>query len=129
MDRDLRILVVDDFAAMRDIVTGFLRDLGYRRIDEAADGRAAWGKLRSGDYDLLLTNWNMPEMDGLELLGHVRADEALADLPVLMVTAEARRDQIVRAADAGVDAYLIKPFTADVLADKIRALFEHVPEA
>jgi two-component system chemotaxis response regulator CheY len=116
---DLRILVVDDFSTMRRIIKNLLRDLGYAQVVEADDGTAALPILKNGGIDLLITDWNMPGMPGLELLKQVRADPKLAKLPVLMLTAEAKREQIVEAAQAGVDGYVIKPFTAAILKEKI----------
>ena len=103
-----------------------LRDLGFTNTQEADDGSTALPMLQSGDFDFLVTDWNMPGMTGIELLKHVREDERLKTLPVLMVTAEAKRDQIVAAAQAGVNGYVIKPFTAAVLKEKIEKIFERV---
>ena len=122
----MRILVVDDFSTMRRIVRNLLVELGYSNIDDADDGKTALPKLQAGGYDFLITDWNMPGMEGIDLLKAVRADPALADLPVLMVTAEAKRDQIVAAAQAGVNGYVVKPFTAAVLKEKIEKIFERI---
>jgi two-component system, chemotaxis family, chemotaxis protein CheY len=122
MNTDIRFLVVDDFSTMRRIVKNFLNDLGYRRVVEADDGTTAWPILRRGDVDFLITDWNMPEMQGLDLLKLVRADERLSDLPVLLLTAEAKREQIIAAAEAGVNGYVVKPFTAETLKDKIEKI-------
>ncbi|WP_460035387.1 chemotaxis response regulator CheY [Methylothermus subterraneus] len=122
----MKILVVDDFSTMRRIIKNLLRELGFTNIAEADDGQTALPKLKSGDFDLLITDWNMPGMTGIDLLRAVRADEKLAKLPVLMVTAEARRDQIVAAAQAGVNGYIIKPFTAATLKDKLEKIFERL---
>ena len=103
-----------------------LRDLGFTNTQEEDDGSTALPMLQSGDFDFLVTDWNMPGMTGIELLKHVREDERLKTLPVLMVTAEAKRDQIVAAAQAGVNGYVIKPFTAAVLKEKIEKIFERV---
>jgi two-component system chemotaxis response regulator CheY len=119
MSGDLRFLVVDDFSTMRRIVKNFLVDLGYSNITEADDGNTALPILKAGGIDFLVTDWNMPGMPGLDLLKAVRADPALASLPVLLVTAEAKREQIVEAAQAGVNGYVVKPFTALVLKEKI----------
>ncbi|GAB6068069.1 chemotaxis response regulator CheY [Methylothermus subterraneus] len=126
MDKNMKILVVDDFSTMRRIIKNLLRELGFTNIAEADDGQTALPKLKSGDFDLLITDWNMPGMTGIDLLRAVRADEKLAKLPVLMVTAEARRDQIVAAAQAGVNGYIIKPFTAATLKDKLEKIFERL---
>ncbi len=122
----MKILVVDDFSTMRRIIKNLLRDLGFTNTSEADDGNTALPMLKSGDFDFLVTDWNMPGMTGIELLKAVREDERLKDLPVLMVTAEAKRDQIVAAAQAGVNGYVVKPFTAAVLKEKIEKIFERV---
>ncbi|MGM0449552.1 MAG: chemotaxis response regulator CheY [Pseudomonadota bacterium] len=126
MDKNMKILVVDDFSTMRRIVRNLLRDLGFNNIEEADDGNTALPMLRNGKFDFLVTDWNMPGMSGMELLQAIRADENLKNLPILMVTAEAKRDQIVAAAQAGVNGYVVKPFTAAVLKDKIEKIFERV---
>ncbi|MFT6028346.1 MAG: two-component system chemotaxis response regulator CheY [Oleiphilaceae bacterium] len=122
----MKILVVDDFSTMRRIIKNLLRDLGFSNADEADDGNTALPMLQTGKYDFLVTDWNMPGMTGIELLQHVRADDNLKTLPVLMVTAEAKRDQIVAAAQAGVNGYVVKPFTAAVLKEKIEKIFERI---
>ncbi len=122
----MRILVVDDFSTMRRIIKNLLRDLGFTNADEADDGSTALPMLQTGKYDFLVTDWNMPGMTGIDLLRAVRADENLKSLPVLMVTAEAKRDQIVAAAQAGVNGYVVKPFTAAVLKEKIEKIFERI---
>lgn len=122
----MKILVVDDFSTMRRIVKNLLRDLGFTNTHEADDGTTAWPMLQTGDYDFLVTDWNMPGMSGIELLQKVRSDDRLKTLPVLMVTAEAKRDQIVAAAQAGVNGYVVKPFTAAALKEKIEKIFERV---
>jgi two-component system chemotaxis response regulator CheY len=114
-----RFLVVDDFSTMRSIVRNLLKDLGYEHVEEADDCRTALPILQGGNIDFLITDWNMPGMPGLQLLKEVRADPRLAALPVLLLTAEAKRDQIVEAAQAGVNGYVIKPFTAQVLKEKL----------
>ena len=122
MSSELKFLVVDDFSTMRRIVKNFLVDLGYTNITEADDGNTALPILKAGGIDFLVTDWNMPGMPGLELLKAVRADPALAKLPVLLVTAEAKREQIVEAAQAGVNGYVVKPFTAQTLKEKIEKI-------
>jgi two-component system chemotaxis response regulator CheY len=117
--KNLSFLVVDDFSTMRRIVKNLLHDLGYVHVTEADDGKTALPILKGGGIDFLITDWNMPGMPGLELLKQVRADPALSRLPVLMLTAEAHREQIVAAAQAGVNGYVIKPFTAAILKEKI----------
>ncbi|HEV8331577.1 MAG TPA: chemotaxis response regulator CheY [Steroidobacteraceae bacterium] len=119
MSKNLRFLVVDDFSTMRRIVKNLLNDLGYANVAEADDGQSALPMLKAGGFDFLVTDWNMPGMPGLDLLKAVRADPALAKMPVLMLTAEAKREQIIEAAQAGVNGYVIKPFTAITLKEKI----------
>ncbi len=126
LDKNMKILVVDDFSTMRRIIKNLLRDLGFSNTVEADDGSTALPVLQSGGIDFLVTDWNMPGMSGLELIQHVRADPALAKLPILMVTAEAKREQIILAAQAGVNGYVVKPFTAAVLKEKIEKIFERV---
>ncbi|MFL0799835.1 MAG: chemotaxis response regulator CheY [Agarilytica sp.] len=126
MDKNMKILIVDDFSTMRRIIKNLLRDLGFTNTHEADDGSTALPALKSGDFDFLVTDWNMPGMSGIDLLKEVRADAKLAPLPVLMVTAEAKRDQIIEAAQAGVNGYVVKPFTAQVLKEKIDKIFERV---
>lgn len=126
MDKNMKILVVDDFSTMRRIIKNLLRDLGFTNADEADDGNTALPMLQTGKYDFLVTDWNMPGMTGIDLLRAVRADDNLKTLPVLMVTAEAKRDQIVAAAQAGVNGYVVKPFTAAVLKEKIDKIFERI---
>ncbi len=122
----MKILIVDDFSTMRRIIKNLLRDLGFTNTAEADDGNTALPMLKGGNFDFLVTDWNMPGMTGLDLLKAVRADEDLRSLPVLMVTAEAKRDQIVAAAQAGVNGYVVKPFTAAALEEKIEKVFERI---
>ena len=124
MNKDINILIVDDLPAMREIIRNSLHELGFDNTSEADDGQTALPMLKTGKFDFLVTDWSMPEMDGLTLLKTVRADEQLGDLPVLMVTAEAKRAQIVDAAEAGVNAYIVKPFTAETLKEKIDRIFK-----
>jgi two-component system chemotaxis response regulator CheY len=119
---DLKFLVVDDFSTMRRIIKNLLNDLGYANVVEADDGISALPLLKAGNIDFLITDWNMPGMPGLELLKQVRADPKLSKMPVLMLTAEAKREQIVEAAQAGVSGYVIKPFTAAILKEKIEKI-------
>jgi len=126
MNKNMKILIVDDFSTMRRIIKNLLRDLGFNDTTEADDGQTALPLLKSGKFDFLVTDWNMPGMDGLTLLKTVRADAELKDLPVLMVTAEAKREQIVEAAQAGVNGYVVKPFTAVTLKEKIEKIFERL---
>ncbi|WP_176457772.1 chemotaxis response regulator CheY [Pseudomonas mandelii] len=122
----MKILIVDDFSTMRRIIKNLLRDLGFTNTVEADDGLTAIPILNSGSIDFLVTDWNMPGMTGIDLLRHVRADEKLRSLPVLMVTAEAKREQIIEAAQAGVNGYVVKPFTAQALKEKIEKIFERI---
>nr|WP_170272576.1 chemotaxis response regulator CheY [Litorivicinus lipolyticus] len=126
MNKDMRILVVDDFSTMRRIVKNLLRDLGFTNTVEADDGLTALPILKTGQIEFLVTDWNMPGMSGLDLLKKVRADENLKHIPVLMVTAEAKREQIIMAAQAGVNGYVVKPFTAATLKEKIEKIFERI---
>lgn len=129
MSKDTRFLVVDDFSTMRRIVKNLLHDLGYANVTEADDGKTALPMLQAGGFDFLITDWNMPGMPGIDLLRAVRADAKLAKLPVLMLTAEAKREQIVTAAQAGVNGYVIKPFTAITLKEKLDKIFESLGAA
>ncbi|MEW6764613.1 MAG: chemotaxis response regulator CheY [Pseudomonadota bacterium] len=126
MDRNMKILVVDDFSTMRRIIKNLLRELGFTNIDEADDGSTALPMLKTGQYDFLVTDWNMPGMTGIDLLKAVRADPDIQKLPVLMVTAEAKREQIIMAAQAGVNGYVVKPFTSGTLKEKIEKIFERL---
>lgn len=126
MNTNMKILIVDDFSTMRRIIKNLLRDLGFNNTHEADDGNTALPLLKGGNFDFLITDWNMPGMQGIDLLRAVRADPNLSALPVLLVTAEARRDQIVLAAEAGVNGYIVKPFTAQTLKEKIEKIFERI---
>lgn len=126
MDKNMKILIVDDFSTMRRIVKNLLKDLGFTNMVEADDGKTALPILQAGGIDFLVTDWNMPGMTGIDLLKAVRADPKLANMPVLMVTAEAKREQIILAAQAGVNGYVIKPFTAGTLKEKIEKIFERI---
>lgn len=122
----MKILIVDDFSTMRRIIKNLLRDLGFTNTIEADDGLTALPILKAGGIDFLVTDWNMPGMQGIDLLKTVRADETLSSLPVLMVTAETKREQIIEAAQAGVNGYIVKPFTAVTLKEKIDKIFERI---
>jgi len=124
VQQSLNFLVVDDFSTMRRIIKNLLHDLGYASVTEADDGTTALPLLKAGNFDFLITDWNMPGMPGLELLKLVRADARLGKLPVLMLTAEAKREQIMVALKAGVSGYIIKPFTAEVLKEKLTRLLD-----
>jgi len=131
MDKNMRILVVDDFSTMRRIVRNLLVELGFSNplIQEADDGENAMTLLRSTPFDLVVTDWNMPNMTGIDLLRAIRAEPALKGLPVLMVTAENNRDQIIAAAQAGVNGYIVKPFNAVTLKEKLTKVFERLAAA
>ncbi|HAD48908.1 MAG: chemotaxis protein CheY [Idiomarina sp.] len=126
MDKNMKILVVDDFSTMRRIIKNLLRDLGFTNIQEADDGNTALPMLQQGDFDFVVTDWNMPGMQGIDLLKEIRKDDNLSHLPVLMVTAEAKREQIIQAAQAGVNGYIVKPFTAVTLKEKLDKIFERI---
>jgi len=119
VSKDMKFLVVDDFSTMRRIVKNLLHDLGYPNVTEADDGKTALPMLQAGGFDFLISDWNMPGMSGLDLIKAVRSDAKLAKLPVLMLTAEAKREQIIETAQAGVNGYVIKPFTAETLKEKL----------
>jgi len=122
--KNMHILVVDDFPTMRRIVRNLLKDLGFENVDEAEDGVMALAKLRAEPFDFVVSDWNMPNLDGLSMLRQIRADAALANLPVLMVTAEAKKENIIEAAQAGANGYVVKPFTAATLEEKMNRIFE-----
>lgn len=126
MDKNMKILIVDDFSTMRRIIKNLLRDLGYNNTHEADDGNTALPMLKNGDYQFVVTDWNMPGMQGIDLLRAIRLDDKLKHLPVLMVTAEAKREQIIEAAQAGVNGYIVKPFTAATLKEKLDKIFERI---
>jgi two-component system chemotaxis response regulator CheY len=123
-DQSMKILTVDDFSTMRRIIRNILRQIGYSNIAEAETGGAALNTLQTQDIDFVISDWNMPGMSGLELLQAIRADDKLKNIPVLMVTAEALKDNVVEALKAGVNGYIVKPFTAETLKEKIDAIFE-----
>ncbi|WP_026375583.1 chemotaxis response regulator CheY [Aestuariibacter salexigens] len=126
MDKNMKILVVDDFSTMRRIIKNLLKDLGFSNIQEADDGSTALPMLQQGDFDFVVTDWNMPGMQGIDLLRAIRSDDSLKHIPVLMVTAEAKKEQIVAAAQAGVNGYVVKPFTAATLKEKLDKIFERL---
>ncbi|MBT0728252.1 chemotaxis response regulator CheY [Rosenbergiella australiborealis] len=123
-DKALHFLVVDDFTTMRRIVRNLLKELGFTNVDEAEDGQEALNKLQAAHFDFVISDWNMPNMDGLTLLKTLRAEEKFANLPVLMVTAEAKKENIIAAAQAGASGYVVKPFTAAILEEKLNKIFE-----
>jgi two-component system chemotaxis response regulator CheY len=120
----IKFLVVDDFSTMRRIVRNLLKELGFTNVDEAEDGAVAWQKLQGGGFDFVITDWNMPNMDGLTLLQTIRGDANHKVLPVLMITAEAKKENIIAAAQAGASGYIVKPFTAATLNEKLTKIFE-----
>jgi len=122
-DTNMRILVVDDFSTMRRIVKNILKQLGYENVDEAENGAEAYDKIKTGEFAFVITDWNMPVMDGLGLLKKVRSDAQIKDTPILMVTAEAEKEKVVAAIQAGVNNYIVKPFTADTLKEKMARIF------
>jgi two-component system chemotaxis response regulator CheY len=124
IDKNMRILVVDDFATMRKVIKNLLRQTGYQNVTEAEDGVVALEELRSQKIDFIISDWNMPNMTGIELLRAVRADSELSSLPFLMVTAESLKQNVVEAVKAGVSNYIVKPFTAEVLSEKIEKIIE-----
>ncbi|MFO7727246.1 MAG: chemotaxis response regulator CheY [Desulfonatronovibrio sp.] len=124
MNKQMRILVVDDFSTMRRIIKNILRQLGFTNMVEADDGTTAWEVLNKDKIDFVVSDWNMPKMSGIELLRKVRSSEEFADLPFLMVTAEAQQENIIEAVQAKVSNYIVKPFTADTLGQKIDKIFE-----
>ncbi|WPP46842.1 chemotaxis response regulator CheY [Pseudomonas sp. AN-1] len=123
-DKNMSMLVVDDFPTMRRIVRSLLKELGFNNVEEAEDGQDALNKLRSGKFEFVVSDWNMPNLDGLDMLKQIRADENLKHLPVLMVTAEAKKENIIAAAQAGANGYVVKPFTAAILEEKLNKIFE-----
>ena len=123
-DKNLKFLVVDDMSTMRRIVRSILKELGFDNVEEAEDGNDALTKLRAGKFDFVVSDWNMPNLDGLEMLKAIRADDKLKALPVMLVTAEAKKENIIEAAKAGASGYVVKPFTAAVLEEKLNKIFE-----
>ncbi|OIR11514.1 chemotaxis protein CheY [mine drainage metagenome] len=125
---DTKFLVVDDFSTMRRIVRNLLKELGFSNVQEAEDGVDALNKLRSEPFDFVVSDWNMPNMTGIDLLRAIRADDSLKHLPVLMVTAEAKKENIIEAAKAGASGYVVKPFTAATLDEKLKKIFAAFPQ-
>ncbi|MEK7773842.1 MAG: chemotaxis response regulator CheY [Deltaproteobacteria bacterium] len=128
-DLNMKILVVDDFSTMRRIIRNILKEIGYTNVDEADDGSTAIEKLRGGSYAFVITDWNMPNMPGIELLKAIRQDDALKQMPVLMVTAEAAKENVLTAVQAGVSNYIVKPFTAAALKERIDLILEKLKSA
>lgn len=125
-DKNIRFLVVDDFSTMRRIIRNLLKELGFTNVDEAEDGQVALHKLKTSPYDFVVSDWNMPNMTGIELLRNVRADPQIKHLPFLMITAEAKRENIVEAAQNGASGYIVKPFTAATLEEKMGKIFQNL---
>lgn len=123
-DFNMNILVVDDMSTMRRIVKNLLKQLGFNNVEEAGDGKEALSKLKAGNYGFVISDWNMPEMTGIELLRAIRADDKLKAIPVLMVTAEAQKEDLMEAVQAGANNYIVKPFTGEVLQDKLNKIFK-----
>jgi len=126
IDKNIKILVVDDFPTMRRIIRNLLKELEFVNVDEAEDGAIGLEKLKAGNYGFVVSDWNMPNMDGLAMLQAIRADPSMAKLPVLMVTAEAKKENIIAAAQSGANGYVVKPFTAITLEEKITKIFEKI---
>ncbi|GAB6069782.1 chemotaxis response regulator CheY [Thiomicrorhabdus hydrogeniphila] len=124
VNQEIKILIVDDFSTMRKIVKDLLSELGFCHFDEAFDGENAWQKLNEHKFDLIVSDWNMPNMSGVDLLKMVRNKDSLKDIPFILISAEAKRSQIIEATDAGADGYIVKPFTADILNQKIHSIFK-----
>lgn len=123
MDLNMKILIVDDFATMRKILKNILKQLGFKNIIEADDGKSALKILKKENFDLILSDWNMPEISGLELLNKVKSDNELKNIPFVMVTAEAQKDNILEAVKAGVNSYIVKPFTPETVGEKLNKIF------
>jgi len=128
-NNDTKFLLVDDFSTMRRIVRNLLKELGYNNIEEAEDGVVALNKLKNGYFEFVISDWNMPNMDGLQLLQQVRANPELNHLPFLMVTAEAKKENIIAAANAGANGYIVKPFTAITLDEKLARIFQKLEKS
>lgn len=126
---DMKFLIVDDFSTMRRIVRNLLKEIGYSNADEAEDGQAAYAKLQGGGFDFVVSDINMPNMNGFELLAQIRADASMKHLPVLMVTAEAKKEDIVMAAQAGASGYIVKPFTKATLEEKLQKIVQKMQTA
>ena len=125
MNLNMKVLVVDDFATMRRIIKNVLRQIGFTDITEADDGKTAIRQLEAEKYDLVLSDWNMPGMSGLELLNEIRSNPELKNLPFVMITAEAKKENIIEAVKAGVTSYVVKPFTAETVGEKLKKIFDN----
>lgn len=128
-DKNMKFLVVDDFSTMRRIVRNLLKELGYTNVDEAEDGIAGLNKLKGSNFEFVVTDWNMPNMTGIDMLRAIRADASLKHLPVLMITAEAKKENIIEAAKAGANGYIVKPFTAATMEEKLEKIFQNLEKA
>lgn len=128
-DKNMKFLVVDDFSTMRRIVRNLLKELGYTNVDEAEDGVVGLSKLKGSNFEFVVTDWNMPNMTGIDMLRAIRADATLKHLPVLMITAEAKKENIIEAAKAGANGYIVKPFTAATLEEKLQKIFQNLEKA
>jgi two-component system chemotaxis response regulator CheY len=128
-DKNMKFLVVDDFSTMRRIVRNLLKELGFTNVEEAEDGVVAMQKLKGGNFEFVLSDWNMPNMTGIELLRAIRAEPTLKHLPVMMITAEAKKENIIEAAQAGASGYVVKPFTAATLEEKLNKIFQQMGKA
>jgi two-component system chemotaxis response regulator CheY len=126
IDKDINFLVVDDFPTVRQFVRSLLNELGFTNVDEAEDGQDALNKLRTGNFGFVVSDWNMPNLDGLELLKEIRQDDALKELPVLIVSSEAKTEHITSAVEAGASGYLAKPFTAEILEEKLNRILDKI---
>ncbi len=126
VDANMKFLVVDDFSTMRRIVRNLLKELGFTNVIEAEDGVDALSKLRAGDIEFVVSDWNMPNMTGIDLLRAIRKDPSLRHLPVLMVTAEAKKENIIEAAQAGASGYIVKPSTAATMDEKLKKIFQNM---
>lgn len=124
MDLNMNVLVVDDFATMRRIIKNVLKQIGFTNISEADDGKSALKVLTDETFDLILCDWNMPEMSGIELLGKMKSDDQLKGIPFVMITAETKKDNIIAAVKAGVSNYIVKPFTAEIVEEKLKKVFK-----
>ena len=127
LDFSIKVLVVDDMSTMRRIIKNVLKQIGYTDMEEAENGKEGLKKLRAGGFGLVVSDWNMPVMAGIEMLRAIRADPELKHLPVLMVTAEAQKENIIDAVQAGVSNYVVKPFTAEALQEKLTKIFSKKP--
>jgi len=125
-NNNLKFLVVDNFPNMREIITNLLKEIGFLNIDEAEDGMIALRKLQEDNFDFIVSNWHMPNMDGLTMLQNIRATETLREIPILMVTAEAKKKNILAAAQAGANGYLVRPFSAVTLNEKLHRIFKNI---